>query len=90
MEKPHRADAALGLPTACHLQAASGAQGLFNVLRQIESVDRQQVDPLHSQPLETQLQFGLEGGAVRLGRHLGLQDAPWIGHLGQQRTQLPL
>ena len=86
----HRADAALGLPTARHLQAASGAQGLFNVLGQIESVDRQQVDPLHCQALETQLQFGLKGGAVRLGRNLGLQDAPGIRHLGQQRTQLPL
>ncbi len=94
----HVADAALGLPAPGHLQAASRPQGLLEVLRQVEAVDGEQIQPplpprhrvAEPQPLEAQLQLPLEGRRIGVGRHLALQDAAGIGQLGQQPAQLTL
>ena len=86
----HRTHAALRLPAPHHLQTAIGPQRLLEMLRQVEAMDGQQINPLHPKPLKAQAQFGLKGRGIGLGRHLGLQDAAGIGHLGQQPAQLAL
>ena len=86
----HMADAALGLPAPQHLTATAGPQALLEMLWLIEAVERHQIHPLQPQALKAGSQLGLKGLRLRVGRHLGLQDAQGIGHLVEQPAQLPL
>ncbi len=86
----HRTHAALRLPAPHHLQTAPRPQRLLEMLRQVEAMDGEQINPLHPQPFKAQAQFGFKSCGILLGRHLGLQDAAGIGHLGQQPAQLAL
>ena len=91
--KAHMANAAFCLPTANHLQASARAEGLVEVLLEVDAVNRQQIQPpspRQAQALKTGLQFGLKHPRVGIGRHLGLHDPLRIAHLLQQRAQLAL
>ena len=86
--KAHRADPPLVLPAPGHLQAATGAQGLVEVLGLVDAMDGQQVDPargarpIEPQSLETEAEFGFKAKRILLGRQLGLEQALGIGALG--------
>ena len=82
------ADAPLALPAPRHLHAAARAQGVEQMLRQVDAMDGQQIDPLHRKPLKAEAELGLKGGGILLGGHLGLEDAAGIGALAQQPAQL--
>ena len=94
--KAHRTDPPLVLPAPGHLQAATGAQGLVQVLGLVDAMDRQQVDPakgaraIEPKPLETEAEFGFKTDRILLGRQLGLEQAIGIGALGQQPAELAL
>ena len=84
------ADAAGLLPAPHHSQTATGAQGLVKVFAQVDAVDRQQIEAVHSQPAEAGLKLRLEGAGVLVGGHLALQDATWVVALIEKPAQLPL
>ena len=88
--KTHRTHPSCGLPAPHHIQTAAGAQGLLQMLRQVHTVNGQQIHPLHRQAFQAQGQLRFKDRRILLRGHFGLQDALRIRQLRQQPTELPL
>ena len=72
------ADSSLGLPTTNNIHAATGPQGLMQMLRQVDAMDPQKIKAAAVEPLEAQVQLSLESIWIFSGRNLALQDSTGI------------
>ena len=83
-------DTTLTLPVPHHIHAPSGTQGLLQVLRAVDPMNRQKIQAIRAEPGTADLQLALEGSGILLRWNLALEDALFVGTVRQCPSQLPL